>query len=67
MFDIAFGLLMFNILHTIVGILFVLFVIVPIILNMITREGYRASCGQVWTGIIWLFKLAFGRKNTPTE
>lgn len=64
MFDIAFGLLFFNILHTLAGIMFVLFVISPIILNMITHEGYWVCCGHIWHGLKCVFRRAFGKKSS---
>lgn len=63
MFDIAFGLLFFHILSYATACLFVLFVLVPIALNLATQDGYRANCGRVWRFLRGAFSMAFGKTS----
>lgn len=61
MFEIAFGLLFYTILSWVVPILFVLFVIVPICLNLLNRDGFRSNVRLTFAFLKMLIGKALGK------
>ena len=63
MFDIAFGLFFAHILSYVAMFFFIVFVALPVFMNIAFQDGYRANCGRVWRFLKGAFQLAFGKAS----
>lgn len=63
MMDIAFGLLMYQILSVLVPILLVVFVVVPFVCNLFNGDGYWTNVRYVWGGLASLLSMGFSKRH----
>ena len=64
MFSLGLGLLLYHVLYYVTGVLFVLFVVVPFLMNIFDGRGYGYNVKVVGGAIGKILRLGFGKRTT---
>jgi len=54
---------MYKFLAWIIPILFLLFGVIPFIMNLVDGKGFGYNCGLVWHGVCFVFTLGTKKRN----